>query len=152
MTQNNLQFVDQICQRMLAYNLVRTQAEFSQIWLEQAGSYLSSSKTRSRKVSDQVVQRLFEKLTTRLETYNSQANHMMGVQIWRRAYQNTMILQLDVQHYLTWKASAGHAAPYANARSNAIHQQISQQLSGPSAAPAHASLAKIIEFALPKKY
>lgn len=152
MTQSNLKFVDHICQRMIANGMVKSQAEFSSHWLEQSPSYLSSSKARNRQISDQAVQRLFERLASRMQNFQDPAKQMMGIRPWRQAYENTMLIHTEVQNYLTWRASDREAvAAFPPDRLDALRQRLAQSSSTASSAPLvpvrSSALGKLIQFA-----
>lgn len=145
MTQTNLQFADQICQRMIANGMVKSQAEFSETWLDQSPSYLSSSKARQRNVPDAAIQYLFDRLDMRVQNYKAQANHMMGVKLWRDAYEKAILLHVQVQNFLTWKAADRDADLFAE---ELLAQRISQSAKGQ---PRTSVLANLIQFAAQRK-
>lgn len=153
MTQTNLQFADHICQRMIANGMVRSQAEFSETWLDQCPSYLSSSKARQRNVPDTAIQFLFERLELQTQNYKAQANHMMGTKLWCQAYENTLLIHIEVQNYLTWKTSEHEAAEFPPERLDALRQRVGQLAKAPppAAALGPSPLAKIIRFASPRR-
>lgn len=146
MTQTNLQFADQICQRMIANGMVKSQAEFSETWLDQSPSYLSSSKARQRNVPDAAIQYLFDRLDMRVQNYKAQANHMMGVKLWRDAYEKAILLHVQVQNFLTWKAADRDADLFAE---ELLAQRISQSAKGQPRTSVLANL--IIQFAAQRK-
>lgn len=148
MTQTNLQFANHICQRMLSNGMVKSQAEFSQEWLDQSASYLSSSKARQRNVPDTAIQFLFDRLELRMQNHQSQADHMMGIKLWRDAYEQTMQLHVEVQNYLTWKAADRDALVFTEDRFN----QLAQRLRAVHEEPHRPSaLAKLIQLATHRK-
>lgn len=149
MTQTNLQFADHICQRMLANGMVRSQAEFSQAWLDQSASYLSSSKARQRSVPDTAIQFLFDRLELRSQNYQSQADNMMGIKLWRDAYEKTMQVHMEVQNYLAWKAADRDALLFTEGRFNQLAQRIAETAHDEPHKPS--ALAKLIQLATHRK-
>lgn len=150
MTQTNLQFADHICQRMIANGMVKSQAEFSKLWLDQSSSYLSSSKARQRNIPDAAIQCLFERLDLRMQNYRAQANHMMGIKPWRDAYEKTIPLHVEVQNYLTWKAGDRDTLQLSSKRLDALRHRIALAArKQPTTAPS--ALSKLIQLATHRK-
>jgi hypothetical protein len=149
MTQTNLQFSDQICQRMIANGMVNSQADFSKIWLGKSASYLSSSKARQRHVPDVLIQRLFDRLEWRVQNYQTQANLLMGIKSWRDAYEKALLLHVEVQNYLAWKAVDRDAIQFTPERLSHLEQRLKH--AAPNQPPAPSAFAKLISFAKHRK-
>jgi hypothetical protein len=149
MTRTNLQFADHICKRMLISGMIRSQAEFSERWLNQSASYLSSSKTRHRNMPDTLIRGLFERLDLHVQTCRNQMTNANDAH-WREAYKRAFPIHAEVQGFLTWRASGQAVARLSPAQITSLVQRIGQ-----SAAQLHAkrqsALAKIIEFATLRK-